>query len=67
MTDYIEEYERNVRSSWLGVAIKIMVALAILAVVYYSMVPIKEQIAYYNTFVQIGNCLCPPSNLRLIG
>lgn len=67
MTDYIEEYERNVRSSWLGVIVKVLVALAILAVVYYSMVPIKEQVSYYNTFVQIGNCLCPPSNLRLLG
>ena len=67
MTDYIDEYERGVRASWLSVALKILIAVALLAVVYYSVVPIKEQIAYYNTFVQIGNCLCPASNMRLIG
>lgn len=63
MSDYIDEYEKTFRkSTWTITLIKVAIAVILVIWVYYSVLPIKEQVAYYNTFLQVGQCLCPAND-----
>jgi len=48
---------------WLKVFAKILIALILVAVVWASFLPIKEKVDMYNSYVQVGQFLCPPSSL----
>lgn len=63
MSDAIEEYEKGFKkTTWTVTLIKIAVAIALIIWVYYSVLPIQEQVRYYNTFLQVGQCLCPQNS-----
>ena len=61
MSDIIELYEKSInrKATWKMTLIKIAVAVVLIIWVYYSVLPIQAQVIYYNTFLQVGTCLCP--------
>ena len=64
MSDYIELYEKSInrKATWKLTLIKIAVAIVLIIWVYYSVLPIQAQVRYYNTFLQVGTCLCPSNS-----